>query len=648
MSQKFRYDINGLRAYAVALVVLFHFGVFGFTGGFIGVDVFFVISGFLMTSIIVKGLENKTFNFLKFYLSRANRIIPALFALCVVVGLVGWFTLTPQELKDYAKHAITSLGFISNIQYFKEAGYFDATSHEKLLLHTWSLSVEWQFYILLPIFLFLAYRIKQSKSVLKIAFTGLFVVSLILALYLTPKMPSASFFLLPTRAWEMLAGGLIFLFFNKISLSQQRSTIVELIGFSLIAISVIYFTGSTPWPSYNAILPVLGAFLILLASNQNSLLTNNKIAQFLGNTSYSIYLWHWPLVFYLSYLEKSSDTLWIMGAILLSVILGWLSYKYIENPSRKFLSNLSLIKGYIVTFIYITIPMVIFALIFIKNGVPNRLPTDVKIMAILGEERRIKADRCSVSPLSSLRECKMGTGDVKLILIGDSHAESIAKALEKSLPKESSLIDLSLSGCPTVENIKRTSNPGLKCGSLVTKFIDRVKDFSDVPILITARTNILFFPAPEKILSDTQLRVPTFYITRPFDHYSGEYYQTMKNAYIDTLCKFAEHHTVYVTTPTPEYKINIAKTLIHRKLLNSNERIYITKAQHLSRSQFTYEAQIEASKKCGIKILDVNNVLCDSEKCYADKNNIPLYYDTNHLNLYGSDQLIPLFKTIFN
>ncbi|MGJ8758480.1 acyltransferase family protein [Acinetobacter sp. HC8-3S] len=167
MNSNFRYDINGLRAYAVTLVVLFHFGIAGFSGGFIGVDIFFVISGFLMTQIIVSGLEKNSFSFIKFYISRANRIIPPLVVLSLIVGIIGWFTLTPQELKDYGKHASTSLGFISNIQYFRESGYFNTDSHEKLLLHTWSLSVEWQFYIILPIFLSIIHFL-QKKSYSKL------------------------------------------------------------------------------------------------------------------------------------------------------------------------------------------------------------------------------------------------------------------------------------------------------------------------------------------------------------------------------------------------------------------------------------------------------------------------------------------------
>ena len=303
--------------------MLFHFGIIGFSGGFIGVDIFFVISGYLMTKIIILGLERESFNFWKFYLSRANRIIPALVVLCSILGAIGWFTLTPLELKDFGKHASTSLSFISNIQYYREAGYFNPTSHEKLLLHTWSLSVEWQFYIILPIFLFFIFKLRSNKNILKIIFLLFFIISLILSIYISKTNSSAAFFLLPTRAWEMLSGGLLFLFLGNLQLSKSSKYIIEYLGFSLIAISVICFTGATAWPSFNALLPVFGTFLILLAANQKSVLTNNRAVQFLGNTSYSIYLWHWPIVFYLSYFEKSNSIFYILYCTIYNTIYNF-------------------------------------------------------------------------------------------------------------------------------------------------------------------------------------------------------------------------------------------------------------------------------------------------------------------------------------
>lgn len=205
----FRRDINGLRAWAVVSVVLYHFGVLGFTGGFVGVDIFFVISGFLMTQIIVRGLQTDNFSILAFYLARAKRIVPALLVLCAVLLVMGWFVLPAPDYKPLGMHVLTSLLFVSNIQYWREAGYFDAASHDKWLLHTWSLSVEWQFYLLFPILLALLWRLYPGPRNTARLLLLLLIASLVLSVWLTLKKPEAAFFLLPTRAWEMLTGGLV-------------------------------------------------------------------------------------------------------------------------------------------------------------------------------------------------------------------------------------------------------------------------------------------------------------------------------------------------------------------------------------------------------------------------------------------------------
>lgn len=276
MSQKFRYDINGLRAYAVVTVVLFHFGILGFSGGFIGVDVFFVISGFLMTSIVVKGVENNKFSLLQFYLSRAIRIIPALFVLCITLLLLGWFLLLPLDYQNLSKHVISSINFFSNINYYLESGYFDTSSHNKALLHTWSLSVEWQFYLLFPIAVPLISKINSSRKFLIVSFSLATIISLIFSIFITNRSPSAGFFLLPTRAWEMLAGGLIFFAATHTINSQKLRNILEVSGFGLITLSIYLFSSSTAWPSFNALIPVIGAMLILFANNQNSIFTRPK------------------------------------------------------------------------------------------------------------------------------------------------------------------------------------------------------------------------------------------------------------------------------------------------------------------------------------------------------------------------------------
>lgn len=645
MNNSFRYDINGLRAYAVILVVLFHFGILGFSGGFIGVDIFFVISGFLMTKIIVSGIEKNSFNILKFYLSRAHRIIPALAVLCLFITLIGWFTLTPQELKEYSKHVISSLSFISNIQYFREAGYFDAASHEKLLLHTWSLSVEWQFYIILPLLLVLFNKIFKSANTLKILYLILFSISLTLSIIISKSNSSAAFYLLPTRAWEMMAGGLIFILFQNLTLNNLATKIIELTGFTLIAISLIIFTGSTLWPSYNAFLPVLGTFLILLANNNNSIFTNNKICQFLGNSSYSIYLWHWPIVFYLSYFEKENSIIYITFSIALSIFLGYISYKIIEIPSRKWLSQKKINSGYLITFTYLFISISFFSFLYLKDGLIKRFPQNIQTMIEKGNEKNPLFSKCQISSGINVPECKYGNGVIKLIVIGDSHAEAMIPAIQKALPPDSALIDWTYSGCPTVENIKKINNPDFKCGEVVSKFLQKTSQFPDTPILIVNRINVLFHGAKD---GDSDIVHPIRYIDKPFKAYNAEYEKTMKEAYINTLCKFSENNEVYVTRPIPEFPVNVPKILVHREIMRSSTPLKITREAHIKRSRLAWEAQDEAAKKCGIKILDTTNFFCDQKICYSENKGIPLYFDDDHLNLYGARILTPLFRTIFN
>lgn len=204
----FRKDINGLRAIAVVSVVLFHFGVTGFSGGFVGVDIFFVISGFLMTGIVARGFEKKNFSFINFYLARARRIIPALFFLTAVLLALGFVYLSPIDYTNLAREVDRSLLFLSNNYFYKKSGYFDPNSHERLLLHTWSLSVEWQFYMLYPILLFAVSKINLDLTAkVVIAF---FIASLSFSVFKSHADPSYAFYMLPSRAWEMFLGGVVF------------------------------------------------------------------------------------------------------------------------------------------------------------------------------------------------------------------------------------------------------------------------------------------------------------------------------------------------------------------------------------------------------------------------------------------------------
>ena len=641
-NKNFRYDINGLRAYAVILVVLFHFGIIGFAAGFIGVDIFFVISGFLMTSIVIKSLDKGNFSLLKFYLARGIRIVPALFVVSTIVLILGWFLVLPTDYKALAKHTLSSINFFSNIVYWRESGYFDTDSHNKALLHTWSLSVEWQFYLVFPIIVALLYKIKKSRNFLLTFFILGTIISLILSIIITAKNPSAGFFLLPTRAWEMLAGGLIF-FIPKEKVPYKKP--LEFIGFFLIAISCYIFSTDTLWPSYNAILPVLGAFLILLAHQQNSIFTKGSVFQWLGNNSYSIYLWHWPIVFFLHYFYKNDDYIFITAGIILSIILGWLSYTYIENPTRKKLSNLSIVKAYFLWFLSISILSLISIMIFKFDGVKNRFSNEINNISNTINDFNPRRDEClGKQDDSQLKKCTYGDGPLSLIVVGDSHASAMLNGVINALPNNTSLISFTISGCPTVKNLKKTNMPEYSCGERVKDIINDIKTnySTDIPILVINRANAIFQGEPENDKSNQPIR----YINTPSLVFDEEYYAQMRNAYVDTLKDLSASHKVYITRPTPEAKkeiSNLAAKIFKYHL--PTQDLTITWNEYYERSKQAWKAQDMAAQSTkNIQIIDLSREFCDNETCYFTQNNLPLFYDDDHMSWTASLKLAPIFK----
>lgn len=456
----FRFDINGLRAYAVAFVVLFHFGVFGFTAGFIGVDVFFVISGFLMTKIIMDGLKKDNFSILQFYTNRAVRIIPALAVLCGFLLILGWFELIPTDFEALAKHIIASLFFVSNIIYWRESGYFDVDSHEKLLLHTWSLSVEWQFYLLLPIFLIISFKLLKNKTIYSLI--GLFLLSLALAYFISGSRPSASFFLLPTRAWEMILGGFLY-FTPKPNISKAKKYFLEIIGFILVISSLYLFNSKTPWSSLYTLVPTIGTALILYVQNQESILTNNKLAQFLGTSSYSIYLWHWPIVFWMFHKGQQNNILFITLGILTSVLLGYLSGKYIEKYIGNKLKGKTILKPNLIIISSCASIVAISAVVFLTQGANLNIryaantPQALLVEKYLNEHKNIdKAYMLQCDVYSNLinsgktiidSSCLSNKDNVKSIFLwGDSHSQALSLGLRTSFPNYS-FNQIGSSGC---------------------------------------------------------------------------------------------------------------------------------------------------------------------------------------------------------
>ena len=248
---------------------------------------------------------------------------------------MGWFLLPMMDYQALGKQVRDSLTFVSNIQFWRAAGYFDTTSHEKWLLHTWSLSVEWQFYLLLPLILQVVWKLRPGRKSLFIITLLILLASLVVAIFTTKSSPSTAFYLLHTRAWEMLAGGLVYLLGSRFQLTSRQRIAIEAVGFGLIIETLVLLDISTPWPGWQALFPVVGTSLVLLAARNQSMWTAHPIAQWLGTRSYSIYLWHWPVAVALTFLEPQSNPSAIALGLALTLVLAWLSYTLTESPARK-------------------------------------------------------------------------------------------------------------------------------------------------------------------------------------------------------------------------------------------------------------------------------------------------------------------------
>jgi peptidoglycan/LPS O-acetylase OafA/YrhL len=451
----YRAEIDGLRALAVIPVILFHAGFEIFGGGFVGVDVFFVISGYLITSIIINDIEKERFSIINFYERRARRILPALFFIMLITIPFAWMWMIPTQLSDYSQSLIAVSLFASNILFWRESGYFDAAAEEKPLLHTWSLAVEEQYYLLFPVFLFFAWRFGKNKVFWAIVFIA--AISLIISELGWRKYPSANFYLAPARAWELLAGSMAAFIIQKKGI--QKSNLLAFIGLSFILVSVFIFDKSTPFPSLYAILPVVGVFLIVLYGDKETLvgrLLGNKILVGIGLISYSAYLWHQPIFAFtrIRLLNYPSDLLMIF-LCLISIFLAYFSWRYIEKPFRsKNIVNKKQI------------------LIFSLSGV--LFFTSIGFLGHFGViKSKFKAatfanwrdeSLCIVSKTTDFdlvkdemkERCHSPKGNNNFILIGDSHAESLSKNLRLMIEKRGgNLITLLHNACLPVPGTSR-------------------------------------------------------------------------------------------------------------------------------------------------------------------------------------------------
>lgn len=626
---KFRKDINGLRAIAVIAVVLFHFDSSWVSGGFAGVDVFFVISGFLMTGIIFRGMvEVKKFSIFKFYIARANRIIPALSFLCLVLLLFGWFHLAPYDYKILGKHIGSSIGFVSNIIYWSESGYFSSASHGKWLLHTWSLSVEWQFYLLYPLIL-VAIRKFTSVDFMKLTVLIGTILGFIFCILVSYNWPDFAYYLLPVRAWEMMLGGVAFLY--PFTLPNHMKKILESVGAILIVATYFLISKENVWPGGIALLPTLGTFLVI-QSNNNSIITNNFIFQKLGAWSYSIYLWHWPIVVAIHQFSLNENFKYI--GIILSVLLGFLSFHYIERISFK--------NNFVNIFDYLKCKPIYMALViglvasitFIKNGFIMFSSSEYQYLTNAAKESPFR-DRCHLDKYQDpALSCEYFAGNVSWATLGDSHTVEIAYALAEKLKTSNvGLKHFSFSGCkPSYGEANNFS----KCARWYNESIDYIindKKIRDVVLNHRFTADLFGGDASKYPLESERSVLVTGDIIRIINHLD------------ELIIKFSENKdNVYIFYPIPELPKDINKIVgdAYQKGISLVNLTGTSVNWYEQRNQVIIKHFNNAKYPKNVHLLNPKDIFCDNKNCFAVKNGIPLYFDNDHPSLIGATKLVEM------
>lgn len=641
---EFRYDINGLRALAVIAVVLFHFGVGQVGGGFAGVDIFFVISGFLMTGIAMRKVASGWHGVLEFYLARARRIIPALWVMCALILGLGWFGLPPSFYESAGKQVAAALAFVSNIYFWRVGSYFGEDTETLWLLHTWSLSVEWQFYLVYPLLIWLVCR-WLGRARLAPCLWAATLCSAWLCLYLAPWKQSAAFYLLPTRAWEMLAGGLVFIHRDSIRLSARTCGHLQRAGLAGLVASVVLM-GGVAWPSWATALPVLATCAVLLANQQETRLLSNPLMQVTGRWSYSIYLWHWPLLVAMRYLELDTSPWALATGILLSWVLGGLSYRYVEVAGRQWLAGLSMRKSVLNFGLALGAVMSVGLVVWRAGGLDWRVSDEVRMAdagALLIDARR---DQCLADKSHGkiLPRCTFGSGEgIAAVVWGDSHAQSVVSAVGEALAGQGKVMFYGLSGCTAAAlHVPAAVTEG--CADFNARVVMEMKGVPATTPLIIVNRLVAYAPRPEN---------GTRPLLEPMRHWLG--LSSDRGARADNyfkdlgtlLCSMAAQRPVYVLRPIPAMASDVPRTAAMRSLLSHTPSdVTVMRADYERSSQRVNQFLDELPQACGVQVIDPAHALCDSSRCYGSRGHDTYYFDKHHLNERGNKLLIPVFRTI--
>tara|TARA_B100000131_G_scaffold120951_1_gene117967 strand:+ start:3861 stop:5849 length:1989 start_codon:yes stop_codon:yes gene_type:complete len=644
---KYRSEIDGLRAFAVIPVLLFHAGFEFFNGGFIGVDIFFVISGYLITSIILKDMSNQSFSLVNFYERRARRILPALFFVlfCSIPFALIW--MMPNQLIDFSNSLLSVVTFVSNIFFYFESGYFEASAELKPLLHTWSLSIEEQFYIFFPIFVILLWS--KRLGLITIILFIVVILSLMLSQiggnlkFTSPfieknfqftSIPNFAFFLLPTRIWELGIGSLAALTLfknNQDTIITPKNNFLSLFGLLIICSSIVLFDQRTPHPGLLTLFPILGTLLIIFFCESKTItakILSKPIFVMIGLTSYSIYLWHVPILAYLRLrIDDELTFLYKLIAIALSILIGWISWKYIETPFRV---NGQMSRKKIFIFSFSGILFFSAVAITLKSMDPVYISKkNEKILKYISfiEDNNPKLDECRNKSVSN--SCSYGVKEKDsndFYLWGDSHIDQLVPVFENiALNNNLKFKEYSFVGCPPLLDVQR-KDILLKCKN---------NDEALNSIIFDEKAKFVVLHSYWQYYFDEN-NIQNIQNSQKIDYF------IKLNLVINRIIDSGKSIILIGPIPRMEKDPPLMLARMYKFENIENPSISVSENKHYESVKESINIIHNLLKiNPNIHYLDPANLLCENNKCYSNEGEEVFYRDDNHLSVTGSQKLLP-------
>jgi peptidoglycan/LPS O-acetylase OafA/YrhL len=623
-------DINGVRGWSVLLVMLFHFNIQIFKGGFVGVDVFFVISGYLMTKIVVSGSMNGSFDYVEFIFRRMQRIFPALFAMMSILACLGIVFLPPGDLNALSDQILQATLFNSNNYYAAQDSYFSADVDNRWLLHTWSLAVEWQFYMLYPILVWGICKVaKTMHRGQGFVFLCLSVVCLASLIYCIWVPPHVAFFSVFARAWQMIAGGLVFLTIQRRLIPDGFSASMSYGGFVLAGVSIFvvkhlgleYF-----WPSYHAILPVCSVCLLLLANYEKNILLNNVVMRNLGAWSYSIYLWHWPVVIALTISGLLYDFPRIskIAGIACSVLLGCLSFYWVE--SIRFSQNFSKRTfGAVIAASAVALAS-ISLYVSSTSGFLGRTnqPLVFKNLEDVSISHTYRAS-CENNDGTNKHFCHInqGASGQKILVVGDSHAGHLYPWFLKNSSVSTTFFVKS--GCPFIDGFERAGME-LGCRAFFNKAVDLIKSGAYDTVIVSQNWSWYSKASASICTYENGQCVPLRYSRNPM---------SAQEKTRSTLLGFlSKNINVVVLNATPHFEFNVPNRIARNMFWYGKEQNSYDSAGFFAENSDWDTLFAELEENPHFHVLSLRSEICKDSSCkiFDEANGIAIFKDKSHLN----------------